>query len=221
MTEDNEINAKDRQYTLIGLKHGTKYSYTVAAFKLPEDDSSDDLESEGTTVTAKTGVLEMPAFSEDSLVTAVNGKNIQYYWSYKNYQDYEENFSDYVIEIADDAQFTKNKIRVALAKGNYLHKNAIKNISTTNNPQITKYFRIVNKALDVKSNATKKTIIVRKAALPKAPKVVIGEVKDYSVTVNITDLSNNESSFNLYYIDINGSKKLYTTVASKNSKGYW
>lgn len=219
LTEDNDVNAKDREFILKGLKPDKSYSISVSAFKLVDDESSDDLESDQVSAEAKTQKLKMPNFSESSLIANVKGNDIQYYWSYKNYQDYSENFTDYEIQIADNSKFTKNVKKIALAKGNYLQKNAIKQRSTKNNQKITKYFRIVNKAFDIASAPTKKTIIVRKAVSPKAPKLVVGDVQDNYVTVQITDYSTNEKAFNLYYVDINGNKTLYTTIKSKDSKG--
>lgn len=217
LTEDNDINAKDREYILKGLKPSKNYTITVRAFKLLDDEEV--LESEGVSSGAKTKNLKMPAFSESNLVATVKGYNIQYYWSYKNYQDYEENFTDYEIQIADDAKFTKNVKKISLAKGSYLHKNALNNRSTKNGQKITKYFRIVNKAHNIESSATRKIINIRTAASPKAPKIVADDVIDGYVKVRITDYSTNEKSFNLYYVDIEGKKTLYTTVNSQDTKG--
>jgi hypothetical protein len=213
LTEDNDVNAKDRDYVLTGLKPGKSYTITVKAFKLFGEDE-EILESEGVTGTGKTKILQMPTFSENNLVAVVKGTSIQYYWSYKNYQDYSENFTDYEIQIADDKNFTKNVVKAPLYKGNVLHSKALKVPATKNGIKLTKYFRIVNKAHKLYSSVTTKTIHVKATVAPKAPKVVVGEVKGNSVKVLITDLSTNESTFNLYYINENGQKQLYTILKS-------
>ncbi|MCL6586218.1 MAG: fibronectin type III domain-containing protein [Anoxybacillus sp.] len=218
LTDDDDLNAKDRQFIQNGLKPGKKYSISIVAFKVTDDDEEEVIESEKLTAAATTKQLVMPAMSEKALIAKVSGYNIQYYWEYKNYQDYKQNFTDYEIQIADDKDFTKNVIKAPLIKGNVLHKNALKNRSTKNAMKLTKYFRIVNKAHNIKSNPTKKTIFVNPAVSPKAPSVTIAEAKDGYVIVQIKDLSTNEAAFRLYYLDKYGEKYFLTTVTSKSMK---
>ncbi|MBA2877207.1 hypothetical protein HNR63_000234 [Anoxybacillus kamchatkensis] len=217
LTDDDDLNAKDRQFVQKGLKPGKKYSISIVAFKVT-DDEEEVIESEKLTASATTKQLVMPTISEKALIAKVSGYNIQYYWEYKNYQDYKQNFTDYEIQIADDKNFTKNVIKAPLIKGNVLHKNALKNRSTKNAMKLTKYFRIVNKAHNIKSNPTKKTIFVNPAVSPKAPSVTIGEARGGYVVVQIKDLSTNEAAFRLYYLDKNGGKYFLTTVTSKSTK---
>lgn len=217
LTDDDDLNAKDRQFVQKGLKPGKKYSISIVAFKVT-DDEEEVIESEKLTASAATKQLVMPTMSEKALIAKVSGYNIQYYWEYKNYQDYKQNFTDYEIQIADDKNFTKNVIKAPLIKGNVLHKNALKNRSTKNAMKLTKYFRIVNKAHNIKSNPTKKTIFVNPAVSPKAPSVTIGETDGGYVTVQIKDLSTNEAAFRLYYFDKHGEKYFLTTVTSKSTK---
>jgi hypothetical protein len=216
LTEDNDLNAKDRQFVQKGLKPGKKYTISIKAFKIV--DGEETLESEEISASASTKALVMPSISEKAIVVKVSGYNIQYFWEYKNYQDFKENFTDYEIQIADDKNFTKNVVKAPLIKGNVLHKNALPKRSTKNGMKITKYFRIVNKAYNIATNPTQKIIYIDPAVSPKAPTVTIGETGDGYAVVQIKDQSTNEASFNLYYYDKYGQKYLFTTVKSKSTK---
>ncbi|MEF9953058.1 MAG: Ig-like domain-containing protein [Clostridium sp.] len=219
ITEYGAINVKEREYIQKGLTPGKNYKVEIAAFRSIDGDIDNTIESDKKSATAKTKSISVVAINEKNFIGKAQGKDIQWYWEAKSYQDYKENYSDYVIRISKDASFKKYS-EVPLVKGKFLEKNALEGKSATSKTQVIRYYQVVNKAYNIKSNIGKKIVVFNPSVLPKAPHVVVGEVNSdqgYAI-LKIKDQSTNEVGFNIYGYDEHKQRYYLGRIDSTSSK---